>query len=405
MALRFRAKSAAPHKRPEYVRYDFDDDQLALRDALRTFCDNEIAPGAEAREAAGRFEDGLIGKVGEMGLFGAYVPTEYGGAGLDVPSYIMAVEELSRACGATGILMSAHHSLCVDPILNFGTPEQKQKYLPKLATGEWIGAFSLTEPGSGSDAGSALCSAVKKSDGWHINGTKCFVTNGLEAHVIILFAVTDADSPKHRMSAFIIDRDMPGWKPGKVEKKMGIKASSTTELIFEDCVVPHENLLFEVGRGLNVALATLDGGRVGVASQAIGISQAALDSALSYSQTRQAFGGPISQFQAIQFKLADMETQVSAGRMLTRRAAWLKGLKRKFGAEAAMAKLFASEMSARVTSMAVQVYGGYGYIMDYPVERFLRDAKITELYEGTSEIQRLVIARKLLTDSASVGQH
>ncbi|MCA9243863.1 MAG: acyl-CoA dehydrogenase family protein [Phycisphaerales bacterium] len=387
------------------MNYALNEDQLALRDALRAFCEGEIAPGAEAREAAGRFEDGLIGKVGEMGLFGAYVPAEYGGAGLDVPSYIMAVEELSRACGATGILMSAHHSLCVDPILNFGTEEQKKKYLPKLATGEWIGAFSLTEPGSGSDAGSARCMAVKKEDGWHVNGTKCFVTNGLEASVIILFAVTDPDSPKRRMSAFIVDRDMPGWKIGKVEKKMGIKASSTTELIHEDCVVPHENLLFEVGRGLNVALATLDGGRIGVASQAVGISQAALDSAIEYSQTRQAFGKPISQFQAIQFKLSDMETQVAAARMLTRRAAWMKGQKRNFGAEAAMAKLFASEMSSRVTAMAVQVYGGYGYIADYPVERFLRDAKITELYEGTSEIQRLVIARKLLSDPASVGQN
>ena len=372
------------------------DEQTELQQALRAFCDGEIAPHAEARDQAGRFEEGLREKLGEMGLFGLYVPAELGGSGLDVLSYLMAVEEVSRACGATGILVSAHHSLCVDPILSFGSEAQQKKYLPKLATGEWIGCFSLTEPGSGSDAGAARCAAVEKSDGWHITGTKCFVTNGVEAHVCIVFAVSEASDPKHRMSAFIVDRDMPGWRVAKVEKKMGIKASSTAELVFEGCIVPKENLLGERGRGFRVALSTLDGGRLGVAAQAIGISQAALDAALGYSKTRQQFGRPIAEFQAIQWKLADMQTALMAARLLARRGGWLKQNKRPFETEAAMAKLFASEMSSRVTNMALQCYGGYGYCQDYPAERYMRDAKITELYEGTSEIQRLIIARRLL---------
>ncbi|GMU80154.1 MAG: acyl-CoA dehydrogenase [Planctomycetota bacterium] len=376
--------------------FNLDEDQLQLQQALRDFCDNEIAPKAEWRDANGRFEDGLREKLAGMGLYGLYVPAELGGAGLDVLSYVMAVEEVSRACGATGIQISAHTSLCVDPILNYGTPAQQQKYLPKLASGEWIGCFSLTEPGSGSDAGAARCMAVEKPDGWHVSGTKCFVTNAVESHVCILFAVTNPDDRKHRLSAFIIDKDIPGWRLGKIEKKMGIKASSTAELIFEDCIVPKENLLGEVGRGFKIALSTLDGGRLGVAAQAIGISQAALDAALGYSKTRHQFNRPISDFQAIQWKLADMLTQIAAARLLTRRGAWMKQNERPFEAEAAMAKLYSSEMSSRVTNMAVQCFGGYGYICDYPAERYLRDAKITELYEGTSEIQRLVIARRLI---------
>lgn len=373
-------------------------DQSELQSAIRRFCAEVVAPQAEWRDHNGRFEDGLVRQLGEMGLFGLYVPGEFGGAGLDVVSYVMAVEEVSRACGATGILMSAHHSLCVDPILNFGTPDQKRKYLPKLASGEWIGCFSLTEPGSGSDAGAARCMAVEKADGWHVTGTKCFVTNGAEAEVVVLFAVTGANEPKRRMSAFIVDRSMPGWRIGKIEKKMGIRASSTTELVFEDCIVPKQNQLGEIGRGLNVALATLDGGRLGVAAQAIGIGQAAADAALAYSQTRRQFDRPISAFQAIQWKLADMQTQLVAARLLTRRGAWLKQNKRPFDTQAAMAKVFASEVSSRVTNMALQCFGGYGYVCDYPAERLLRDAKITELYEGTSEIQRLVIARRLISE-------
>jgi alkylation response protein AidB-like acyl-CoA dehydrogenase len=380
------------------VDFRLSDDQRQLRDALRDFCSNEIAPKAAQRDQAGAFEDGLIPMLGEMGLFGTYVPEAYGGTGQDVVTYAMTVEELSRACAATGILVSAHHSLCVDPILSFGTEAQKQKYLPKLATGEWIGCFSLTEPGSGSDAGAARCLAVAQDGGWVINGTKSFVTNGLQAHVIVLFAVTDPDNPKRRLSAFVLEKDAPGCTVGKVEHKLGIRASSTTELVFENCRLPGDALLGERGKGLNVALATLDGGRLGVAAQAIGISQAALDCALEYSQQRVQFERPLSAFQAIQWKLADMAVQIVAGRALLWRGAWLKEHRRPYAAEAAAAKLWASEASSRVTNMALQVYGGYGYCSDYPAERLLRDAKITELYEGTSEIQRLVLARKLLTE-------
>jgi len=380
------------------VDFNPDDDQRQLVDELRRFCEGEIAPKAEQRDQEGCFEDGLIEQLGEMGLLGLYVPTEYGGTGLDVVTYVMAVEELSRACAATGILMSAHHSLCVDPILNYGTEDQKQKYLPKLSSGEWIGCLTLTEPGSGSDAGAARCTAVEKDDGWHITGTKNFTTNGREAHVFLLIAVSDPEEKRHRLSVFIAEKGTPGFELGKFEKKLGIRASSTAELIFEDCVIPKENLLGERGHGLRLALSTLDGGRLGVAAQAIGIAQAALEAARDYAKTRVQFGRPIAEFQAIQWKLADMETGISAARLLTRHGAWLKQNKRPYECEAAMAKLFASEVSSRVTNAAVQVFGGYGYCADYPVERYLRDAKITELYEGTSEIQRLVIARKLLTE-------
>jgi butyryl-CoA dehydrogenase len=380
------------------VDFNFDDDQRQLMEEFRRFCDGEIAPKAAQRDQEGRFEDGLIEQLGEMGLFGLYVPTEYGGTGLDVVTYVLAVEELSRACAATGILVSAHHSLCVDPILHYGTEEHKHKYLPKLSSGEWIGCHALTEPGSGSDAGAARCMAVEKDDGWHITGTKNFVTNGGEAHVVVLFAVTDPDDSRHRLSAFIVEKGTPGFTLGKFEHKLGIRASSTAELIFEDCLIPKANLLGERGHGLRIALSTLDGGRLGVAAQAIGISQAALEAAVEYSKTRQQFNRLICKFQAIQWKLVDMATGIHAARLLTRRGAWLKQNGQPYETEAAMAKLFASEVSNRVTNAAVQVFGGYGYCAEYPVERYLRDAKITELYEGTSEIQRLVIARKLLSE-------
>lgn len=378
--------------------FRLDDDQRQLREAVRDFCVNEIAPKAAERDKQHRFEDGLVEKLSQMGLFGTYIPTEYGGSGLDIVSYIITVEELSRACGATGILVSAHHSLCCDPIINFGTEEQRRRYLPKLATGEWIGCFSLTEPGSGSDAGAARCMAVETKEGWLLNGTKNFVTNGGEAHVFVVFCVTDPGNEKRRLSAFIVERGTRGFTIGKLERKMGIRASSTAELIFENCLLPRDALLGERGKGLSVALATLDGGRIGVAAQAVGISQAALDESARYANTRVAFGTTIGTFQGIQWKLADMAVAVEAARLLTYRAAWLKQNKRPFSTEAATAKLFASEMSSRVCSLCIQVFGGYGYCQDYPAERLLRDARITELYEGTSEIQRLVIARKLLSD-------
>ena len=384
--------------------FRFNDDQRQMRDAVRDFCENEIAPKAAQRDEQQCFEDGLIPMLGEMGLFGTYVPEQYGGAGQDVPTYIMTVEELSRGCAATGILISAHHSLCVDPILNYGTEEQKQKYLPKLSSGEWIGCLSLTEPGSGSDAGGARCMAVEKDNGWLINGAKTFVTNGLQASVIVLFAVTDPDDPKRRMSGFVVEKDTPGLSIGKVEHKLGIRASSTTELVFEDCLVPKDALLGPRGKGLKIALETLDGGRLGVASQAVGISQAALECSLGYSKERVQFNRPISSFQAIQWKLSNMAVDIAAARALLYRGAWLKQNKQPYAAEAAMAKVFASEASSRVTNAALQVYGGYGYCTDYPAERLLRDAKITELYEGTSEIQRLVIARQILSDPQWVAR-
>jgi len=380
------------------VDFRLDDDQRQLRDALRRFCDAEVAPHAATRDAQSCFEDGLVEKLAGLGLFGTYVPSAYGGAGLDCVSYVMSVEELSRACGATGILVSAHHSLCVDPILHFGTEEQKRRYLPKLASGAWLGCFSLTEPGRGSDAGVAPGTAAERDGGWVINGTKNFVTNGAEAHVVVLFAVTDPDDPRHRLSAFIVEKDTPGCKVGKLEKKLGIRASSTAELVFEDCRVPQEALLGERGKGLHVALATLDGGRLGVAAQAVGIAQAALEQSVHYANTRVQFDHPIARLQAIQWKLADMATAIAAARLLTYRGAWLKQQRRPYAAEAAMAKLYAGEMSNRVTNAAIQIHGGYGYCADYPVERLMRDARITELYEGTSEIQRLVIARKLLQE-------
>jgi butyryl-CoA dehydrogenase len=386
------------------VDFRLSEDQLEFREHLRRFCVEQIAPHAAERDETGGFEEGLVGQLAEMGLFGTYVPEEYGGFGQDVVTYIMTVEEVSRACGATGILISAHHSLAVDPILHYGTDAQKQKYLPKMASGEWIGCFSLTEPGSGSDAGAAKCRAVETDDGWVLNGTKNFVTNGGEAHVVVVFAVTDPDEKRPRMSAFIVERGTPGFTVGKLEKKLGIRASSTAELIFEDCHLPKEALLGERGRGLSVALGTLDGGRIGVAAQGVGIAQAALDESLQYAMTRQQFRRPIAAFQANQWKLADMQVALHGARLLMNRAAWLKSNGRPYSTEAAMAKLYSSEASNRITQMAIQVFGGYGYCRDYPVERLMRDARITELYEGTSEIQRLVIARQILKEPGWVGR-
>lgn len=337
----------------------------------------------------------LITKLAEMGLFGIAIPEQYDGAGMGCIASSMVVEEVSRACAGTGVLLSAHQSLCADPIMTFGTEEQKKKYLPQMAAGEMIGCLSLTEPGSGSDAGAATCRAELKSDGWHVEGTKIFVTNGREAGVMVLIAVTDPDDAKHRLSAFIVETDAPGCRVGKLEKKLGIRCSSTAEFVFEDCVIPKSALLGERGHGLRVALATLNGGRIGIASQALGIGEACLACATDYAGTRVQFNRPIGKFQAIQNKLADIRVGVDAARTLVYRAAWKKDHKQDYVRAAAMAKLFASEMCSKAANHAVQVFGGYGYCSEYPAERLLRDAKITELYEGTSEIHRLVIARSL----------
>jgi len=376
--------------------FEFDDDHRMLQEQIRDFAMNEVAKEAAQRDQESHMPQALIDQLSELGLFGITIPEEYGGSGLGTVASSIVVEEISKACAGTGVLLSAHGSLCVEPIMTFGSAEQKKKYLPGLASGETIGCLSLTEPGSGSDAGAATCTAVLKDDGWHVNGTKNFVTNGKQAGVVVLIAVTDPDDPKRRLSAFIVEKNTPGFTVGKLEKKLGIRCSSTAEFVFEDCVLPKDALLGERGRGLRVALTTLDAGRIGIAAQALGIAQACLYEATQYAKTRVQFNRPIGKFQAIQQKLADIAVGVEAARLLTYRAAWYKDTGKDHLQTAAMAKLFAAEVASKAANHAVQVFGGYGYCEDYPVERFLRDAKITEIYEGTSEIHRLVIARTLV---------
>jgi len=378
--------------------YQFDEDHRLLQEQIREFSFKEVAPGAEARDRSCELPESLREKLTELGLLGICIPEEFGGAGLDATASTIVVEEISKSCAGTGIFLSAHNSLCVDPILAFGNDQQKKKYLPMLAGGT-VGCLSLTEPGSGSDAGAARCRAVETPDGWRINGNKIFVTNGAEAGIMVLIAVTDPDEPKHRLSAFIVEHPWPGLRIGKLEKKLGIRCSSTAEYVFEDCVIPKENLLGKRGRGLNVALATLDGGRIGIAAQALGIAQACLYVASKYADQREQFGRTIAHFQAIQNKIADMYVAIEAARNLVYRAAWMKDRGQPYGYYSAMAKLFASETASKCANHAVQVFGGYGYCQDYPAERFLRDAKITELYEGTSEIHRIVIFRHLLNEA------
>ncbi len=375
--------------------FELDDDLRMLQEQIQDFATKEVAKGAALRDENAAMTPELISQLAEMGLFGITIPEQFGGAGLGTMASTIVVEEISKACAGTGVLLSAHTSLCVDPIMEFGSDAQKMEYLPGMATGETIGCLSLTEPGSGSDAGAATCRAELKDDGWHLDGTKIFVTNGKEASVMVLIAVSDPDDPKHRLSAFALRTDHPGVRLGKLEKKLGIRCSSTAEFIFENCVIPKDALLGERGHGLHVALNTLNGGRIGIAAQALGIAQACLFESVKYAGTRVQFGKPIGKFQAIQNKLADMAVGVEAARALIYRAAWLKDQKRDYAQAAAMAKLFASETCSSAANHAIQVFGGYGYCNDYPVERLLRDAKITELYEGTSEIHRLVIARAL----------
>jgi len=377
------------------MNFDFDEDHTLLQQQVREFVESEVAPGAAERDSQAAMPKALISKLAEMGLLGITIPEAYGGAGMGTTASSMVVEEVSKGCAGTGVFLSAHQSLCVDPIMTFGSDVQKKRYLPALASGEMIGCLSLTEPGSGSDAGAATCRAELKDDGWHVNGSKIFVTNGKEAGVMVLLAVTDPDEPKHRMSAFIVETDTPGVRLSKLEKKLGIRCSSTAEFVFEGCVIPKDAMIGERGHGMRVALTTLNGGRIGIASQALGIAEACLHEATEYAKTRVQFGRPIGAFQAIQNKLADMRVGIEAARGLVYRAAWLKDLGQDYVRAGAAAKLFASELCSRCANHAVQVFGGYGYCNDYPVERLLRDAKITEVYEGTSEIHRLVIARSL----------
>ncbi len=377
--------------------FAFSEDHEFLRQSIREFSFEEVAPGAEARDRDSELPRELRDKLTEMGLMGICIPEKFGGAGMDTVASSIVVEEISKSCAGTGVYLSAHNSLCVDPILKFGNEEQKTKFLPMLAGGT-VGCLSLTEPGSGSDAGAARCMAVEEGEAWRINGNKIFVTNGREAGIMVLIAVTDPREPKRRLSAFIVEHPSDGLRIGKLEKKLGIRCSSTAEYVFEDCLIPKENLLGERGKGMKVALSTLDGGRIGIAAQALGIAEACLYVAAKYANTREQFGRTIGHFQAIQNKIADMAVGVEASRNLIYRAAWMKDQKKPFGYYSAMAKLFASETASKCANHAVQVFGGYGYCQDYPAERFLRDAKITEIYEGTSEIHRLVIFRGLVQE-------
>ena len=362
---------------------------------IREFAEKEVKPLAVEIDEQERFPVETIEKMGKLGIMGIPIPTKYGGAGGTNQMYSMAVEELSRVCGTTGVVVSAHTSLCAAPILENGTEEQKMKYLPKLASGEWVGAFGLTEPNAGTDASAQQTIAVLDGNEWVLNGTKIFITNAVYAHVYIVIAMTDKSQGTRGISAFIVEKGTPGFTFGKKEKKLGIRGSSTCELIFENCRIPKENLLGKVGGGFGVAMKTLDGGRIGIAAQALGIAQGAIDETVKYTKERKQFGKSISLFQNTQFQMADMETRVQATRLLVRNAAFKKDAGVSYSVDAAMAKLYAAETAMDVTTKAIQFHGGYGYTREYPVERMMRDAKITEIYEGTSEVQRMVIAAKL----------
>jgi acyl-CoA dehydrogenase len=372
----------------------FTEEQEMMRKMVRDFAQAEIAPFVEKMEQ-GEFPREILRKMGELGLMGIPIPEQYGGSEMDFTSYIIAINELSKVSATVGVILSVHTSVGTNPIVYFGTKEQKQKYVPKLATGEYLGAFCLTEPSAGSDAGSLKSKARKEGDHYIINGSKVFITNGGEADVYIVFASTNPELGSKGVSAFIVEKDTPGLVIGKDEHKMGLHGSRTLQLSFEDMRVPAENLLGEEGQGFKIAMANLDVGRIGIAAQALGIAEAALEAATGYAKERVQFGKPIAAQQGIGFKLADMATAVEASKLLIYRAADLRQRGIKCGKEASMAKLFASRTAVEVTTDAIQVFGGYGYTEDYPVERYFRDAKITEIYEGTSEIQRIVISKQL----------
>ncbi len=375
------------------MNFKFTAEEQDIINMLREFCLKEVQPIAAELDEQERFPTETIAKLGEMGMMGIPFPEEYGGAGLSYVAYIAVCEELARHCASTSVTVSAHCSLCSWPISEYGTEEQKKKYLTPLATGEKIGAFGLTEPGAGTDAAMQRTTAVDKGDHWLINGSKIFITNGGVADIFVIFAMTDKSAGNKGISAFIVEKGFPGFSVGAHEKKMGIRASSTTELIFEDMIVPKENLLGPLNGGFKIAMTTLDGGRIGVAAQALGISEAAIEECIKYVTQRVQFGQPISAFQNTQFQLADMQTKVEAARLLIYRAAQAKQDHEPYSHLAAEAKLFAAETASDVTRRCLQLIGGYGYTREYPFERFMRDAKITEIYEGTSEVQKIVISR------------
>ena len=372
-------------------------EHLLVRKMYREFAENEVKPLAEELDEEERFPMETVEKMAKLGMMGIYFPKQYGGAGGDVLSYAMCVEELAKVCGTTAVIVSAHTSLCCAPIFENGTEEQKMKYLPDLLSGRKIGAFGLTEPGAGTDASGQQTTAVKNENGDYVlNGSKCFITNGNVADTFVVFAMTDKSKGNHGISAFIVEKGFKGFSIGKHEKKMGIRGSATSDLIFEDCIVPKENLLGQEGKGFKVAMGTLDGGRVGVAAQALGIGEGAIDEAIAYTKERMQFKKRLSQFQNTQFQMADMKTRADAAQLLVYRAAKAKDVgDPNCGFYSSMAKLFAAEMASDVTRRAVQLFGGYGYTREYPVERMMRDAKITEIYEGTSEVQRMVISSHL----------
>jgi butyryl-CoA dehydrogenase len=378
------------------VNLDLTEDQKLLQSTVRKFAEAEVKPRARELDETGHFPRDLFQKAADLGLTGVAIPEKEGGAGMDHISYSIVVEEISRVCASTGVILSVQNSLYCDPIHRFGTAEQKEKFLAPFARGEKIGCYGLTEPQAGSNAAALTTRAVLKGDRYVINGTKAWITNGGAADAAIVYVNTQPEKGEKGITALVVEKGTPGFAVGKEEKKLGIHATACTELVFTDCEVPTANRIGAEGEGYKVALSTLDGGRIGIAAQATGIAQGAFEAALSYAQQRQAFGHPISDFQAIQFMLADMATEIDAARLLVRRAAWKQDSGARFSMEASIAKLFASEMATRVTHKAIQIHGGYGYSQEYPVERAYRDARITEIYEGTSEIQRLVIASWVL---------
>jgi len=378
------------------MHFQLTEEQRMTREMVRDFAEKEIKPLAQERDRTGEFPWELIRKMGPLGLLGLPIPEEYGGAGADTLCYAIAIEEIARVCGSTAITVAAHTSLGTYPIYLFGSEEQKRKYLPRLASGQALAAFGLTEPGAGSDAGATKTRAVLDGDEWVINGQKIFITNGSIADVVLITAVTDPEKGTRGISNFIIEKGTPGFRPGRDEEKMGLKASVTSQLFFEDCRVPKENILGQPGEGFKQFLITLDGGRISIGAMALGLAQGAYERALAYSKERVQFGQPIAKFQAIQWMLVDMATEIEAARLMVYRAAWLKDQGVRFTKEAAMAKLYASEVAERVCFKAIQIHGGYGYMREYDVERMYRDQRLCTIGEGTSEIQRLVIARQIL---------
>jgi len=383
--------------------FGLTEEQEQLRKEVRAFAEREIGPHVSEWDEKSEFPHAVVKKLGEMGLLGVIFPEALGGAGMGYVEYVLAIEELSRVDGSVGIIVAAHNSLCTNHIMLAGNEEQRKRWIPKLASGEWLGSWGLTEPGSGSDAAGARTTAVKRGDKWVLNGSKTFITNGTYANCAVVLAVTDREKGTKGISAFVVEKGTKGFRPGKKENKLGLRASDTAELIFEECEIPEENQIGKLGDGFKDAMRVLDGGRISIAALSLGMARGALDAALSYSQQRRQFGKTISEFQAIQFKLADMATQLDAAWLLTMRAAQMKDKGQKVTLESAMAKLYASEAACRICDEGVQIHGGYGFIKDYPAEKFYRDVRLCPIGEGTSEIQRMVIARELLGKAPSRG--